>query len=657
MEVNVKDMDYYGYAGQILRIDLSSGKINKESLSEELIVNYLGGVGIQFRLINDFLKPGLDPYSPEAPIIVGTGPLTGTLTPLSGRTFITVKSPAFGSKQAEKHFVTFSSSADRRFGAMLKNASYDHVVITGRARSPSYLKIIDDNIEVCDASDLWGKKGIFETSKVLAQRHRGATGVAGVWAIGKAGENLVRFAHGIVDMHEVSGRHGVGAVLGSKNLKAVVVLGTKGINIAGKKKFVEVADRIRKQIVSHPNYHKFSPDGLPVGAEAIRRACMACPIGCKFEYVVKEGRFFGERLRVSYPHTVVSFAREVGLKHYGDSVKLLNIINDYGIDWQTIQGMLRFLTRLYERGVLTAKDTGGLELKFGDFDAYVKLIDKIVNREDIGNIAADGWYPLIQRLGADASADFKDGCPVIKGVAPFMADVRGWGFGPVFGLGPVITGLVRHRYAGTHWALPSETNPEGKRSLNDLKQELEKLGATGEELSLIFAKDSLDAARVDKVTEEARMVCDLLGVCDAPHSLDDPMRDLLRLSELYSAVTGTELSPLELREKGEKVCNLIRILNVREGFTREDDAIPSIWLQNIEQPVIPDLTSHRTARGERYLLDHFGQRISRNDIHKMIDDYYEKRGWDIDRGVPTKEKLLELGLGDFTGAAESALNR
>ena len=143
-------MEYYGYAGQILRVDLSSGKIEKEPLSPELIDGYLGGAGMQYRLIYDLLRPGLDPFSPDAPVIVGTGPLTGTLAPLNGKVFVTTKSPALAIKREEKHFISFNSGGSKRFGAMMKNAGYDHVVITGRAKKPSYLKIIDDDIEICE---------------------------------------------------------------------------------------------------------------------------------------------------------------------------------------------------------------------------------------------------------------------------------------------------------------------------------------------------------------------------------------------------------------------------------------------------------------------------------------------------------------------------
>ncbi len=665
-------MEYYGYAGNILRVDLTSGKIEKEPLSKELIEVYLGGAGMQFRLIYDLLRPGLGPFSPEAPVICGTGPLCGTLAPMNGKVFVTAKSPAFASKRTEKHFISFSSSGSKRFGAMLKNAGYDHVIITGRAAKPSYLKITDDEVEICDAGDLWGK-GIYQTSEVFAWKHRGATGPAGTWVIGKAGENLVRHARGIVDMQGSLGTHGIAAVLGSKNLKAVVAFGSKGIRVADPKKFLEVSDRIWREIIAHPRFHEKSVswaprdgspnserDGMPQGGRGQRTACMACPANCKFSYQIKDGRFAGERLRVSYLTLISAVGRKFGLKHYGDSLRLMNLINDLGLDKPTMEGMLAFLTRLYERGVITDKDTGGLALKFGDFEGYVRLLEKISSREGIGDIIAEGWYPLIQRIGIDAGADFEDGCPIVKGVT-VMTDARHRGFIPTTGLSSVVSGSVKLRHGATYWPPGPDIHrdsyyPESLRSIHDLRRDMAKMGATEEELGQMFSDDSFNSGWLEKVTEDGRVICDCLGVCDTGHGLGDPMRDLFRLSELCLRATGLELSPVDLRKMGEKVCNLEKVLNVREGFTREDDAIPAIWLQNTERPLASD-RANRFSQGNGYLHDYFDKRLTRDDLHRTIDDYYEKRGWDVDRGIPTREKLVELGLGEFADAMVEALNR
>jgi len=667
-------LEYYGYAGKILRVDLSSGKVKKEPLSKELTLGYLGGVGIQYRLIYDLLRPGLDPYSADAPVIVGTGPLTGTLAPFSGKVFATAKVPAIASKYEKKHFVSSSVGGNKRFGTMLKNAGYDHVIITGKAPKPSYLLVRDDDIEICECADLWGKKGIFDTTRELSERHKGATGPAGVWAIGKAGENLVRHAHGVVDLHGSLGRNGIGAVLGAKNLKAVVTAGSRGTKVSDPKKFMDVADRIWREITASPRFMvedaSWVPPGrdelnrdLPPSGKGIRRACMACLEGCKTEYYVNEGRFAGERLLVSYYRLTRFFGRTLGLKHYGETVKLMNMVNDLGLDKQTMQYMLLFLTKLYERGVITRKDTGGLELKFGDFEAYISLLDKIVNRQDIGEAAAEGWYPLTERLGADVSADFEYGWPVVKGVT-VMTDARNWGFTPTFAIAPLVTGPVKHRHGPTFWAPGKDIHretyiAENRRSLNDLRRDLLRVGATEEEMKAVFTGDGFNAGKLEKVSEDGRMVCDMLGVCDACHNLGDPMRDLPRLAGLYAAATGIEITPAELKKRGEKACNLERVLNVREGFTREDDAIPSVWLQNVEKSIYRSEaeSGHRFARGAGYLHDYFNRRLSRNDLHKIMDDYYDQRGWDIDRGIPTPEKLLEVGLAEFSRVVEEALNR
>jgi aldehyde:ferredoxin oxidoreductase len=184
-------MDYYGYVGKILYVDLTSGEIETQQLDENVLKEFIGGWGINYRLEHDLLKPGTDPLSPDNPIIIGVGPLCGTLALASGKVTATMKLPIHASRREEKYIVNTAVGGSNQFGIMMKNAGYDHIVITGRAKKPSYLKIVDDDIEICDAGDLWGKRDVYETSDELANRHRGKTGKAGTWVIGKAGENLV----------------------------------------------------------------------------------------------------------------------------------------------------------------------------------------------------------------------------------------------------------------------------------------------------------------------------------------------------------------------------------------------------------------------------------------------------------------------------------
>jgi aldehyde:ferredoxin oxidoreductase len=302
-----KKVDYYGYVGQILHVDLTSGDISKQPLDTELARKFLGGWGINYRLEYDLLKPGTDPLSPDNPIIIGVGPLIGTLVPGSGKVAATMKLPIVARKQEKKYIVATGVGGSHRFGAMIKNAGYDHVVITGRAKKPSYLKIIDDDVEICDARDLWGRD-VYETTDELANRHRGQTGKAGVWAIGRAGENLVTSALGFIDRVATMGRWGGGAVLGSKNLKAVVSLGTKGVKVKDPKRFMAAVDKKRKEIMSYPLYRsgvpaeRHLPEGIPYPSNLYdltkyaEPACMGCIDSCRASFRIREGRFTGDTM-------------------------------------------------------------------------------------------------------------------------------------------------------------------------------------------------------------------------------------------------------------------------------------------------------------------------------------------------------------------------
>lgn len=232
-------MEYFGYAGTIAYVDLTTGQVRKENLDLDCAKKFLGGAGLNLRLAYDLIKPGADPLSPDNPILIGAGPLVGTLAPGSGRFSGTTKF-ALPASQDNRFYVASANGGGRRLGLMLKCAGYDHLVITGRASRPVYLKIIDDDIEICDANDLWGKKDTYQTTDELVARY----GRCGVIAIGKAGEKLVKFALAIVDKRSTLGRNGFGAVMGSKNLKAICVRGTKGVKIKDPKRFMKEVDRL-----------------------------------------------------------------------------------------------------------------------------------------------------------------------------------------------------------------------------------------------------------------------------------------------------------------------------------------------------------------------------------------------------------------------------
>ena len=440
---------------------------------------------------------------------------------------------------------------------------------------------------------------------------------------------------------------------GAKNLKAIVTLGEKGIKIADGKRFMEVVKKKRQEISSQPNYQPTAPLGkgrtgtllteLMVGI----RGCSGGMCACKSIHEVKEGKYRGARFGGSFPSLPSMLQMQLQLNDYGEAFTLLGRMNSYGLCVSTTLNMMWFVTQQYERGVLTKEDMGGLELKIGDLDYYLALIEKIVHRQDIGAIMAEGWYPLCEKLGIDPSADYETGCAITKGI-DLLVDARIWpslfkqgtGFNPCMGLGSIVHAKAKHTHSATYWA-------SNEISFADVRRDAEKMGLTKEELDRVFTQDYFDTGRLEKYGGEAETAYNLLGICDTSiHWANDPMRDMPWLSEAYSAATGFDITPRELLRAGERVFNLEKLLNVREGFSREDDRIPPVYLQNIETPL-------PAREGERYLTDWFGRRLTKEDLEGMLGNYYEERGWDIQRGMPTKSKLTELGLEQFAEIVES----
>ena len=214
------------------------------------------------------------------------------------------------------------------------------------------------------------------------------------------------------------------------------------------------------------------------------------------------------------------------------------------------------------------------------------------------------------------------------------------------GITNVVHSKGKHAHGATYWPAGPDINsdtywPEVLQSLGDIRRDTEKMGVTEEELARIFADGSFNSGRLAKYTQDAEYLYNALGICDCVvHWECDPTRDVPWLSEVYSALTGITVSPREFLRAGERIWNLEKLLNVREGFNRADDEVPPVWLQNTEVPL-------KLRSGEQYFMDWFGNRLKEEDIERILDDYYEERGWDVERGVPTRQRLVELGLEDF----------
>ena len=645
-------MVYYGYAGRILRIDLTKEEISVEPLDRKLIEKFIGGWGINVKLFYDTQKPKIDPFSPENPIIIGVGPLVGTLTPGAGKIIGTTRSPIYD--MDGKHFVDNAVSGSSRFGIMLKNAGYDHIVISGTAKDPIYISIIDDKVDICDASHLWGGKDVYQTTDWFMDKY----GNCGVISIGNAGENLVRYAMCIVDYAGTFGRFGLGAVMGSKKIKAIVVRGTKGVKVAKPKEFLKLVEEWREDAINIPLIDDWRNLGVaatwnfqaPLVREGVweyskwdelygpetwlkvnkrqNSACSSCVIGCKTDYNIKDDAFDITSLTGHYllPARV---GQRLEMEDYRKAVKLLDICNRSGMCYFTTSNIVNWVTRLYEDGRISKEETGGLELK-RDFKVYLDLFNAIANRDGFGDILADGWYPISNVIKENPD-DFNEGTGIFKGI-DVIQDARFTTLSPQ-AFAHITNPRPHHGGLQSLYTVP-------KMDIDLLREDARKMGLSDEELDRVFeytpAYGDFNVGRYAKHAEDHMAVQNSLGVCTI-YSLWGFMGsrylNVELISEIYSKVTGVEIDGKELKRCGERAFNLFKLVNIREGFSKRDEC-SNVWL-----------TPRDTPDGRRTMMDYYEKReILKEDIERLLDYYYEARGWNAE-GIPSKKKLRELGLG------------
>jgi aldehyde:ferredoxin oxidoreductase len=605
---------------------------------------FIGGCGISERMLCDILKTGTDPLSPDNPIIISAGPLIGTGVPGAAKIQMLTKSPASADKKQRKHFIPRACGGSRRFGVMMKNAGYDQIVITGRSGTPVYLKIMDDDVEVCQADDLWEKKDIYETSDELTNRYK----ASGVIAIGRAGENMIPFSLGWVDKIAHIGRNGGAIVMGSKNLKAIVVHGTGSVKVWDREKLKTMATKVTREAMKGPRFQMrramahdwgLGPEWAPYYPPSIFNdtltgwsGCHSCVFACKDSHEIMDGEFAGGRLESRFLYTV--FGTWLEIKDYRHAMRLVEVCDRAGIDFLTVLAMLRFITRLYERGIITQKDTDGLELKMGDSETFLRLVEKIINREGIGDAMARGWFALGDRFGVDPNMDI-DGYQIIKGCSTFF-DARSTSLSPL-----TFSEIVNTKPSAELHPVTIMPN----QPIESIKEWCRGIAMSQEEMDRTFGKDDFNTGRLTKHAEDAECVYWALGTCVTWSSGTPQIYSLRMLADLYTTVTGIEVTAEELKIKGERIWNTGRLLNAREGLAREDDILPGLWAKAIVEPT--------KASSEEFLLkDYFGRPVTHADFETMLDDYYDEHGWDINKGIPTKSKLIELGLGELTTLLE-----
>jgi aldehyde:ferredoxin oxidoreductase len=613
----------FGYMGKILRVDLSKSKITEEFPDENTLKMFLGGSGLATKYLFDEVKKGTDPLGPENKLIFMTGPLTGTPSPSTGRYIVVAKSPLTG-------FWGQANSAGF-WGTNFKRSGFDGVIFEGISPKPVYLVTDEGKVELKDAKHLWGKN-TSETTRLIREEHGERFRVA---CIGIAGENLVKYAAVINDADHpnwgrAAGRCGMGTVMGSKRLKAIASRGEKKIEVAdedvyreeAKKRYNWVNEGLLKMslevygtavMLDMVNQRGGFPTrnwqtGVFPGADDIngtainekilteRKPCFACPIACGRLSEIKTGPYASKGEGPEY-ESLGSFGGMCGIDNL-EAITLAHFLsNEYGLDVISTGSTIAFAMECFEKGVLTKKDTSGLELKFGDPDVMIKLVHKIAKREGIGNLLAEGTKAVSEKLN--------------KGTERFAMHVKGLELPAYDSRAAKITGLayVSSNRGGCHIT----AYIEGWTFLEIPYLIIEK-GDVGDILQEIP-----ETAKVVKDMEDAFAIFDAVGGCKF-------MGMVLTAEDwatLISTLTGWKFTASDFRKTGERIYNLERAFNIREGLTRADDTLPKRLL---EEP-LPE----GPAKGHVVNLE------------PLLDAYYKFRGWDKN-GKPTPEKLKELGL-------------
>jgi aldehyde:ferredoxin oxidoreductase len=608
----------FGYAGRVLYVDLNTGKTHTEALNMEYAKKYIGGIGLGMRLWLDNSKQGVAPLSPENPLVLALGPISGTMFPTAGNghAFVT-KSPAtFGVGEAVAHGT---------FGAEMKRAGYDAIIIMGKSEKPVYLWIDDDSVQLLEAEHLMGKSPSETEDAIKDELGDYYVRVA---SIGLAGEKLSRIACIINEKTRAAGRTGLGAVMGSKNLKAIAVRGTHDITVAKPEEFMDMVKEFHERMKG-PATQKYRTLGtvenvlvhnalfcMPtrnyrqahfeeagkVSGEVLNEkyvpkiiGCSSCAMRCEHVVVVPEGSYKGTLTRMEY-ETLWALGPYCGIDRLDAIIKGMDLCNYYGIDAISAGVVVGFAMDCYENGILTRSDLGGIDAHFGNSEALLQLLEKIGQREGVGDLLAEGVRIAGQKIGKGAEKLAQH----IKGLEVTGYDLRclktaALGFAVSF------RGADHNRHGAYAY---------------DVKGKVDRL------------KAEKGRGKMVRDLEDVYSLIDSFIVCK--FSRGTYYKELADMAKLYNLVTGIEMTPEELKMAGERINTVGRLINIREGLGRKDDTLP--W--KVMNEPIPDEGPVK------------GAFVTQEELDLLLDDYYESRGWTLE-GVPKTEKLKEIGMGEL----------
>jgi len=622
---------------KIAYIDLTTGDVEITPIPIEWRKKYLGGRGLDAYLLYKHLPKGCDPLGPDNVALISAGLLVGTLASASARTHVMAKSPLTN--------LLGSANMGGFFGPEMRWAGFDHLVIKGRADKPVYLYIHDGEIEIRDAANVWGA-GVYDTQDII--RKELGDEETQTLCIGQGGENLVRYANVMTGRKNAAGRTGMGAVLGSKNLKAISCRGTMDIEIKHPEKALEYNKEIINQVISTKvsqimqrwgtNFiygvtnttglvrtRNFQYNQLPnsedIECENLDNysfgmdGCFGCQVHCRHRYTIKEGPYAGTYAQGPEYTSQGAFGTEVGCRSMNTILVGNHLVNDYGLDTLEVGSMIGWAMELYEKGILTDEDTDGLKLDWGDDEAVLEMVKKIAFREGLGDILAEGPMGAAEKIGKDCEKYLIH----VKGMSNLHSDERPT---PALALNIAVSSRgsdhLRGRPAIDLYNLPMKVldrvyrNPDGYDGpLTNNYSEYE-----GKPRMVLWQ-------------ELNYMAVDCLGVCKYHTIFLSPNHPTFgEFEKLIYLNTGLEISTLDLWNIADRCYTIERLFNIREGMTRKDD-----WLHDryFDEPTKLGLPQAR------------GKSIDRKKFTAMLDEYYQLHQWNED-GVPTPELMEKLEI-------------
>ena len=603
-----------GYMGKILVVDLAKKELKDEPLNEQYARDFIGAGGIACRYLADLTTEKTDPLGPDNPLIFMAGLLTGTGGPSFSRWIVASRSP----------YTTYYGDANgaAHFGSELRFAGYDGIIVKGQSDKPVYLYIKDGKAEIKDAAALWGKN-TYETIETIRKEYDDQR--TRVVCVGQAGENRVLFANIMTEDGHCAGRAGMGCVMGSKKLKAIAVRGKAKIPMAEPEKFREFARGTMEEVKSGfvttimhdtgtsgwvdsgiaygdtpSKYYTIAtmPEATDISGvtqaeqyQVGNTACFGCPIGCRKVLHIKEGRFKTEKPTEGPEYeTLIAWGPQLMIADMGAINHFNELVNGYGFDSISSGSSAAFAFYLYDKGVITSKDTGGLELKWGDIDVTIKLIDLIAKNEGFGKIIQEGTKRMAARYNRPGEA------MQVKGLEFPMHDPRAF---CCMGLAYATSNRgADHNKSDAYLVENGMGNPDLNLNPGD------RFGD--------------DKAQMVALSQDWRSLTDALGICHFA------MMSTQSIVDMVNASTGWTMDVDSLLKAGERIFQLMRAMTCRFGVTPKDDELPEIALRPI-----PDS----------------GQEGNVPNMAKMLPEYYDIRDWDKSTGKPSKARMETMGMG------------